>query len=75
MQQRLKGEDAAQLTADPSRDADDLAELFQENGACGIQRLLVRNAVTVARKRLLLQAGTEKRRQEERRRRGQSPSG
>lgn len=75
VQQRLQGEDAAHLTADPSRDADDLAELFQENGACGIQRLLVRNAVTVACKRFLLQTGAEKRRQEERRRGGQLFSG
>ena len=67
MQQGLQCEDAAHLTADPSRDADNLAELLEENGACLIQRLLVRDAVTVAHKRLLLQAGAEKRRQEERR--------
>ena len=46
-----------------------------KSGACGIQRLLVGDAVTVACKRLLLQAGTEERGEKERTERGQSRSG
>ncbi|MCX5855220.1 MAG: hypothetical protein NTZ24_11760, partial [Deltaproteobacteria bacterium] len=62
------------MTPDPSRDAHGLAELFHKNSACGRERLQVGDAVTVARKRLLLQAGAEECGEKERRRRGQPAS-
>ena len=70
----LNGEDASQLTADPPRNGYGLAELFQESGACGIQRLHVGNAVTMPCKRLRLQARTEECSEKERCRRGQPAS-
>lgn len=48
MQGGLKGENGTQLITDPSRDARSLADFFHENGACGIQRLMVGDAVAVA---------------------------
>ena len=60
MEGGLKGEDAAQSIADPCRNAHGLAELFHENGARAIQRLLAWDTVTVAKKGLLFQAGAEK---------------
>ncbi len=74
MERGLKGEDAAKLTADPSRDAYGLTELFQENGARGIQCLLVGDAVTVACKRLLLKTWAEECGEKEWWRRGHSAS-
>ena len=55
----LHGEDAAQLIADPSRDAHGLAELFHESGAHGIQCLLAGDAVPMAFEHGLLDTGTE----------------
>lgn len=71
----LKGEDPAQLAADPPRDGDGFAEFFQECGAHRFQGLLMGNAVQVTRKRFLLQNRAEKRCQKERRRGVQSASG
>ena len=70
VQKGLEGEDGAQPTADPSWDGHGLKDFFPEQGTCGIQRLLVWNAVAVVSKSRVLQTGAEKGCQEEGRRYG-----
>jgi len=70
----LKGEEGAQSTTDPSRDADGPGYFCHEKGACLIHRLLAGNAVTVSRLRRLLQKGAEEGRQEKGRALGRAAS-
>ena len=70
MQGGLEGEDGAQPISDPSRDGRGLKGFLHEHGTRNVQRVSVRNAVTVAGKGRVLQAGAEKGCQEEGRRWG-----
>ena len=60
MQGGLQGKNGAQSSADPYRDGHGLGDFFHEQGTCGIQCLLVGNAVTVACERRVLQTGAKK---------------
>ena len=70
MQGRLEREDSAQLAADPSGNSYGSGDLLHAHGAGGIQGLVVRNTIAVARECFFFKTGAEECRQEERQRRG-----